>query len=384
MKNLKIIGISIFALLIFLIFFSTLTNQNLKLKDDDTKVKLNEENYEEVLNNVGSVLKYNGYVYYVKATDDSTNGFNNKICRRKIDEDEEEIIYYAERYKIGKNLIIFNNNLFFNMVGQTYRINLQTLTSVSEYNKGILYYIGDGNLIYAYNDALYKSTYYKETLGIKSISQIATLTPNYMFEDEQNLYFYSDNEDESKSIVSVSKKNQIAQVLDRIYKDEDSSLEVIDYKISDENIYIILKKEKYEILGISKDGKILNSIELENMPQKIVYTYNDNLYFKYGYDSALYKYDLKQNQITKTEKAKKAPDIYNIELIENNIELYKNEEKLCTILENNVKNIEDVRIEEVADYIYVNIEMKNTWNQGEIIFGRIKKDSSEFEKLNNL
>lgn len=388
MKKIKLLGLIVCIALIYLIFIGTSNNEDnnessQNESESNGRVDVQKENVEEVVNNGGSVLKYNGYLYYVSSTNTDENGFNNKLCRRQLENDTEEILYDAERYKISDRLIIFNNNLFFSMVGQTYYINLDNTNYIDEYNKGILYTIGDGKLIYAYNNNLFKATYYLKTLAINSISSIATLNPNFMFEDNKNLYFYSDNSDNSKSIVSVNKEKQTVKVLDRIYLGENSKLNIIDFKESKNYIYLILEKDEYEIRRIAKDGEKVELANINSKPSEIVYTIEDNLYYKLNNYSTLYEYNEKENKILEVESTLNSPSVYYLKLTGKNISLYKNESEIITILRDVEKVLNNVSIEEIEETLYIRFDL-NVGEQREIMFWKVNKDGSNLERINNI
>lgn len=352
MKKIKLLGLIVAIALIYLIFTGTTNrkneitpNQNINLPNNI--VNIGKENVEKVINNGGSVLKYNGYLYYVSAKNTEDEGFNNALYRKNLKDGKEELLFDGERYRIENRLIIFNNNIFFSMVGQTYYINIENPYKISEYNDGILYTIGDGNLIYAYNNNLFKATYYEKTLAIKSITTIATLDPNFMFEDEENLYFYSLNEDNSISIINVNKKSQTVNILDRIYSKTNNKIEVENFKDFNDYIYITLKNEQYETIKISKKENESEVLNISEKPSEMLYTNNDFYLKKSG----------------------------------KNISLYKNEEKIVTILRDIDETLNNIVIEYIEDILYIRFDL-NEGQKRNIMFWKVNKDGSNLERIN--
>ena len=258
MRKIKLLGLVVCVMLICLIIISSKNNNTINNQNRNNNVNLQKENIEEVINNGKSALQYNGYLYYVKRTISPESGYNNKLCRRNLENNEEEILYDANQYKIEDRLMIFNNNIFFSMIGQTYYINLENTNHIKEYNKGILYSIGDGKLIYEYNNNLYKGTYYVKTLAINSITPIAEVSSNCIFEDDQNIYFYRDNLDYSKSIISINKENQTVKVIDEIYREKMEN--IYSLKLNGKNISLYKNDEVLVALQRSVEKEISNTV----------------------------------------------------------------------------------------------------------------------------
>lgn len=392
MRKLKLLGIIVIIMIIALIYFSAnLMNQKNTLNNIETSgdVDITKENISEVLNNGRSILEYNGYVYYLNVYNVSGDGFANKICRRKlIENSKEEVLYDGRQYKIGERLIIFNNNLFFNISGQTLYINLDDLSIIKNYNKGVLYSIQDGKIIYEYQGKIYKGEYYKNTLAIKSTSSIATVSPNFMFEDEKNLYFYSTNSDKSKSFFYINKEKQILKILNRMYLGDADKLNVVDYIQSNDNIYIVVEKNKgknvkeYVLKAMKKDESETKTFILDNNFQRLLYVSKDKVYINYG--DSLHEYSYKSNSISEFSDNKKYEEFYDLKLNGKNIELYKNNEPFSIILRSIENEINNVKIYEIGNNIYLKFDlMYNETKVYEHMFFRIKKDGSNLERLNN-
>ena len=393
MKKIKFVGLLVIILIVALISFSA----SLSIKEEENKIKepprvdVTKENTHEVFNNGGSILEYNGYVYYLNVKNSSTDGFSNKICRRKLKENsKEEVIYDAMQYKLNDRLMIFNNNLFFNVAGQTLYMNLEDLNVIENYNKGILYSIQNGKIIYAYQGKIYKGEYYSNTLAIKSSSAIATVYPEFMFEDEKNLYFYSNNEDGSKSIFNVNKESQVLKILNRIYLGNAKKIEIIDYIQSNDNIYIAFEKTKsndlkeYLIQRINKIDNSVNLVTLDDAFESFVDVSKENAYMKLKDSSTLYEYNSKKDEITKLDNSKVINDMYILKLNGKNIELYNNEKLLSIILRSIEGSIQNINIEEVGEYLYLKFDLIDNQNSSyEYMFYRLKRDGSNLEKLND-
>ncbi len=76
MRKLKVLLLIVIILLIFLIVLSAnINNDSPNVTDKgNTKVDVTKENKVEVFNNGGSILEYNGYVYYIKTQKVSRRG----------------------------------------------------------------------------------------------------------------------------------------------------------------------------------------------------------------------------------------------------------------------------------------------------------------------
>lgn len=377
MDKLKLAGLIIIFLIIALITFSVNYKKEEFQIDGDggTRVQVEKENISEVYNNGGSVVEYNGYIYYINTMKSSETGFSNKLCRKKLDGDsKEEILYDAKQYKINDRLIIFNNNIFFNLVGDTYYINLDNPEYYESYNQGELYYIGNENLIFVYNNNIYKANYYPNTLSIKSIKSIARGNISYIGEDENNLYFHNND----KSIIKVNKTNQNAYYLDQ----NTLITNVKEFIISEKYIYLILQDaENNKIKIIFKDTAEVKTIILENKPNNI-YTIKDDLYYKVN--NILYKYNPNKDKVEETEVPKSAPNIYELKLNGKNIELYKNDELFITILKGIAEKISGEEIQEVEDNLYIKFNLINENEEiKEMMFWQAKKDGTNLVRLND-
>ena len=214
-----------------------------------------------------------------------------------------------------------------------------------------------------------------------------------MFEDEEYLYFYSNNVDGSKSVISINKEKQTIKVLNRFYPEENRKLTVINYKNSDNYIYLVLDFGKpegenfefydYRIVKISKKDEKIESCSLSFVISDEVYIFKDSLYFKYYlYENDFYKYDHKENKISKIEKFPDKLQAFNVKLKEKNILLCKAEEDVVILLKDSIGQISNSYIEEVEDYLYIRVDIMDN-NQREIMQWRVKKDGSNLERLNN-
>ena len=233
-------------------------------------------------------------------------------------------------------------------------------------------------------------------IKFNSIKEIATFIPNFMFEDEENLYFYSNNTDGSKSIVSVNKEKQIAKILDRYYPKEGQNLSIFDYKISEDYIYIILnfgipegistEYYDYKIVRIKKDGSKIEATDLNYAPSEYTYTYKNNFYFKYASAfSNIYEYNHKNNEISMIENVKETHALYDVysDKYSKKVQVIRNDEGWITLKENVYGIISNVRIQELNEYIYITFDLNNN-SQREIMQWRVKTDGTNLERLNNI
>lgn len=377
MDKLKLAGLIVIFLIIGLITLSiNYKKEDYKIDGDGgTRLQVEKENIGEVCNNGGSIVQYNGYIYYINTMKSLDTGFSNKLCRRKLDEDsKEEILYDAKQYKISDRLIIFNNNIFFNLVGDTYYINLDNPEYHVTYNQGELYYIGNESLIFVYNNNIYKANYYPKTLAIKSIKSIAKGNISYIGEDENDLYFHNND----KSIIKVNKTNQNAYYLEQ----NTIISNVKKFILSDKYIYLISQYgDNNEIKIIFKDATEVKTIKLENMPNNI-YTIKDDLYYKVN--NILYKYNPDKDKIAETEIPKSAPNKYELQLNGKNLELYKNDELFITILKGINEKIAGAEIQEVVDNLYIKFYLINEKEETkEMMFWQAKKDGTNLVRLND-
>lgn len=392
MKILKFSAVLVIILLFALIAYSSSIDITIKEEDEETRrADVTKENVSEVINNGGSILEFNGYVYYLNMKNSSGEGFSNKICRKKLEENsEEEVIYDANQYRIDDRLMIFNNNLFFSIVGQTSYINLEDLKTLQSYNKGILYSIQNGKIIYAYQGKVYRGEYYPATLAIRTIEPIATVSPNFLLEDDNNLYFYGNNDDGSKSIFSVNKESQSLNILDRIYLGDATKIDIVDYTQSDDDIYLAIEKnmgnnlKEYTLRKISKDRSNFESITLNENFERFVGATKENVYYELKNSGIFYKYNVNKNEVEKLENNEADENIYTLKLNGKNVELYNKNELFATILRSIDYSVSNIKIEEIGEYIYLKFDLVDSKNNlEEYNFWRLKKDGSNLERLNN-
>ena len=270
--------IIILALLIGLIAFSSGNNGNIIQSPNDDIIDLTKENKTKVMWNGSNLLMYDDYIYYV----DNEVGYNgeseNKLCRIKLTgENKVEVMYKTSQYDIENRLYIFNNNLFFTVLGQTLYMNLDDTSYIKKFCVGKLYSIQDGNIIYLYQNKLCKAEYYRETLIVRNPISLVSGNSSFMIEDDVNLYFSSSNSDGSISIFKVNKEKQYANVLDRIYMKNESEQQVIDSAVTDNGLYVLIERKmpaggsKYILEKVKKDGSETQSIDLTGDVYEIKY-----------------------------------------------------------------------------------------------------------------
>ena len=134
MKKLKILAVIISIILISIIAFVISQSSS-----NSTNKEKNDKHDVEVINNNSRIVKYDGYIYYVSSTNSPRYGISNTLCRMKIDDNTVETIYLANQSRIDDRLIIFKNKLFFNILGQTYYVDIDNIKSISKFNQGNLY-----------------------------------------------------------------------------------------------------------------------------------------------------------------------------------------------------------------------------------------------------
>ncbi len=284
-------------------------------------------------------------------------------------------------------MIIFNNNLFFSIAGQTLYINLENTNYLREYNRGILYSIQNGKLIYSYQNYIYKAEYYPSTLAISSVFTIASGSFSFMFEDNNNLYFYSINDDDSKSVFSINKDNQDVNVLDRFYLESSNKLNILSYIQSEDNIYLILERneksnKRYELKAIAKKDSSSKTIALGDKVEDFIYASKNNVFFKLN--EKLFKYDFKTNEISEATEKENIRNIYELKVNSNNIALFKDNELFADILKGVENKISNEKIIELGNYLYFSFNLLDDKDSfKEYMFWRIKKDGTELERINN-
>ena len=121
MNKLKLLAVVICIILVSLIFVISKkdTKQN-ATGQSNTKVELTKENVEKVVNNGKSVIKYNGYIYYIKATNSENIGFNNKYLldalRAAALSGDDEIILRMKSPLVGMSIQPIDHDSYFYLV----------------------------------------------------------------------------------------------------------------------------------------------------------------------------------------------------------------------------------------------------------------------------
>lgn len=381
--------IIILALLIGLIAFSSRNNGNIIQSPNDNIIDLTKENKTKVMWNGSNLLMYDDYIYYV----DNEVGYNgeseNKLCRIKLTgENKVEVMYKTSQYDIENRLYIFNNNLFFTVLGQTLYMNLDDTSYIKKFCVGKLYSIQDGNIIYLYQNKLCKAEYYRETLIVRNPISLVSGNSSFMIEDDVNLYFSSSNSDGSISIFKVNKEKQYANVLDRIYMKNESEQQVIDSAVTDNGLYVLLERKmpaggsKYILEKVKKDGSETQSIDLTGDVYEIKYADNSNIYFIFYGETELRKYSEKSEKI-ESVKENDMPIIYSLQKEETSLKLYKNNSLICDICEVYRENAQNINIREKDNYIYIDFNLIDGMSSvEEYMIYRLKKDGTELERLN--
>lgn len=381
--------IIILALLIGLIAFSSRNNGNIIQSPNNNIIDLTKENKTKVMWNGSNLLMYDDYIYYV----DNEVGYNgeseNKLCRIKLTgENKVEVMYKTSQYDIENRLYIFNNNLFFTVLGQTLYMNLDDTSYIKKFCVGKLYSIQDGNIIYLYQNKLCKAEYYRETLIVRNPISLVSGNSSFMIEDDVNLYFSSSNSDGSISIFKVNKEKQYANVLDRIYMKNESEQQVIDSAVTDNGLYVLIERKmpaggsKYILEKVKKDGSETQSIDLTGDVYEIKYADNSNIYFICYGETELRKYSEKSEKI-ESVKENDMPIIYSLQKEETSLKLYKNNSLICDICEVYRENAQNINIREKDNYIYIDFNLIDGMSSvEEYMIYRLKKDGTELERLN--
>jgi hypothetical protein len=267
-------------------------------------------------------------------------------------------------------------------------INLYDFNTIKSYNSGILYNIQNGKVIYGSEGKIYRGQYYPKTLSIHSTSAIASANSTLMFEDETDLYFYSDNKDNSKTIFSINKERQDLKVLERINLGDNKKHKVIDSIQSEKYLYVALENMKadnkieYMIRKIAKDGSKVDFIIVSNGFSEFIEAEKELVYYRGIEQNRLYEYNSKDNEIKETTNLKN--DFWILKKNNTDIDLYKNDEKIVNVISNTLFNFSNIQIEEIGEYIYIKFDLVNDDNSlEEFMFWRLKKDGTKLERLNN-
>ncbi len=396
MKHFKLLLSLLLVLVALLVVFidwgiKRKSDRDSTLQNNDsttTKVDVTMPNKTEVVNNGGNILEYDGYVYYLAIQNDSSKGFKNKICRRSLkDGSKAEVLYDGGQYVINERLFIFNHNLFFSISGQTLYINLENKNKTELYNSGVLYSMQDGKMIYSHQNRIYKAEYYHATLAIRSVKPIVNAISTFMFEDENYLYFYSSNEDNSKSIFSIHKGTQTVKILTRFYLEDAKRIELPTYiDLKDEICCykIEWKNEKeaiFSLVRVNKETGDTKSILLDKEVERFLGASEENLYFESA--STIYTLHLDTEEISEGLEENSEQNLYTLKQNGKNIVLYKNDEMQSIILGNIEKQISNVKLKEIGEYVYIEFDvLEDVSNVKEYMLWRIKKDGSGLERLN--
>ena len=383
MKKLKLLCVLLCIIMLALIFGVKSPEENTQIRSetssgDKEKPSTSSAAEKTAQNKGGNVIKHDGYLYYVVTNRGSGDTFSNKICRKNLNDQSEEVVFNAEQYKIGDRMIIFKDKIFFNMTEKTYYIDLKTRNYLEEYIDGILYSIIDEKLIYATNTAIYKADYYEKTYALKKISQVTKTISSLIGEDDDNLYFIGDN---TGTIFAINKKTQTLKNIDASSK----NLKFVNLLISNKYLYALFKDSNENILEIHKIRKSdMNITKIKHTDDDVVFSFvlKNELYFSDKTFTNLYKISENSDKIEKTDMPKNASNYYEVKLEDKNVNLYKNNEKLVAIKKGiDGEKVQTDKIEIVDDYIYVKINIM----QGEKIIStelwRLKEDGTNLEEL---
>ena len=116
MKKLKLLCVLLCIIMLALIFGVKSPEENTPIRgetssEDKEKPSTSSTIEKVVQNNGGNVIKYDGYLYYVVTNRGSGDTFSNKICRKNLNDQSEEVVFNAEQYKIGDRMIIFKDKI---------------------------------------------------------------------------------------------------------------------------------------------------------------------------------------------------------------------------------------------------------------------------------
>lgn len=385
-NRLILLFVLILSLIIGLIFISAKSNNIVLNKKDEIS-----ENFEKkvVTWNGNNAVIYDNYLYFVDKKKLEDGSAVNKICRISLSEDSKvEVLYNSNEFDIQSRLMIYDNNLFFNVLNEILYIDLSNTNYINEMGKGSLYYIADGKIIFLYQNKIYKGEYYTNTYKLKDTVSLATGNFNYMFEDDENLYFYTTNIDYSVSVLKVNKVKQYVNVLDRIYQQTKRNMAVLDFKNANNFIYLLIEKNissvesEYLISKINKDGSKSELIPIEKLANGLEYIKNDDVYFRYNAKNGLLKYNSKTQNIENVDTDEKIK-IFSLKEENSKLNLYQNDVILCSICDISGKNINNVNINEYENYIFVDFNiLDENLKTSEYVLYMISKDATNIEKLN--
>lgn len=382
MKKLKLLCAILCIILVILIFRGNISSKIINEGTSQNKEK-NISNITDTINktaknNGGNVIEYDDYIYYVVTERGSGDSFKNRICRKNKNDQKEEVIYDAQQYKIGERIIIYEDNIFFNMTGKTYYINLKTRKFLNEFVEGILYSIADGKIIYGTKKAIYVAEYYEKTYALKQISLIAKRASTLIGEDTENIYFMANG---INTIFAINKQKQTLKNIDASSK----NFEFLKLLPSNKYLYVLFIDKNENLLEIHKISKSDNSIEkIRHVDNNITFSFvkDDELYFSNKEFTKIYKVEEKDNIIKETSMPKNAQNYYEVMIENKNIMLYKNNEKLVDIKKGvDAESILADKIEMLDGYVYLNINILQNEKIKSTELWRVKEDGTNLEEL---
>ena len=357
MKKLKILLFTLIALVVVLIVIKTIMTSKkvVPISPDNPPVV----DSSEVHNAGGDIIEYDGYTYYVNLK--KAPGYHaNKLCRKAVGSNQEELIANYGPNVMNPKLIIYDNKLFYNVKGNTFWINLITKQRIETFNQGVLHYINQGEVIYSYDGRLYIGKYYPATYQVYSGSLLVNGECTFVGEYKDYLYFYSTSEKGERQLFSVDTKNANVTYLTTLDSNEYPG-KFLKCLLTKDSLYFILANQNDQSLyRYSFEKNEVEEIEIDLKVLDIV-VYKDECYYVTS-DGMVWEYNHKTNAASQSEITSKMPNLYYL-LIENeSVYLYQNGEQYLLVQGDSSGDLSDIEIEEIDNYVYVKYYLRDDNN----------------------
>lgn len=354
------IGISV--ILMILVIFVGLSIKKPNEKKENKEVK--------IINNNAKVIHYDGNIYYL-----NNSKFNGKydyaISSLPINFDENNIkptlIEKFSNVKVDTDLYLYNNDIYYYYLKNTYRYNLETKEN-KLFCEGHLQYINGNKYVSLYDGSLFEGECYDNTYTTKSIKQLTMSALTKVHEDDERIYYISPSDNGNTLLFAAKKEDFTLMLLDKV----DAYTKSIEEVTSTEKYVfsLIINEEKYELTRISKETLEKNTYPLEGYNDISLHVETDDkntnnnlyLYADDGETKILVLEDA-SSEVKEYEDELKEDDFrnYSVAKINEYICLFKNEKELTRII-NPLGEKSDVYLNyvlKIEDKLYYEVSINN-------------------------
>lgn len=223
-----------------------------------------EKHNDEVLNNQGNVVQYDGNLYFINSyvKEGKPHYELSFLPVEFIDENQKMTqtpkgLVNFESVLPGKNLMIDSDKIFYYFSGSTYYYDIIE-KNIHKFCDGALQYLNSSRLFYLtlYDGKIFQGIFYAGTWNTREINQLTSSRIVKLEEDTDYIYYYVPLE--KSVLMGLRKSDLVAVIFDTIDSSEYSLMKI---KLAEKEIIELLKKdEEYYTTSIHKKTKAKGEI----------------------------------------------------------------------------------------------------------------------------